>query len=198
MAASAAYPCENKSTGSPPQHHGDRLIRHEAVLHFSRALVRKSVTAYWRKTVGYRLPLALAITAAWLAARLYRGDRTWLVGALGAALALGLTFLVSVYVAHYRDGMRKLRAMGSPHSRLMAQEAGLTVTSGAGGVTLKWTAIAEIRRFPDFWLVLLPQAGFFTIPTATVPAEMQAFMLRQAAAAGAKVDAITARRAMSA
>ncbi|MGM9482511.1 YcxB family protein [Roseateles sp. NT4] len=164
-------------------------MRHIASLTFSDSLVRKATFAFWRRTVGVGFPLVLAVLAAyvvWLGAN---GDRSWGVGALGAAVSIGVVFSAALYVLHYRNGRQKLRDMGRPMAEIAADDEGFTVSSGMGSSTLKWSAVQAVWRFEGFWLVLFSKAHFMTLPLGELAPEMQAYILERVTASGGKVDA---------
>jgi len=57
-----------------------------------------------------------------------------------------------------------------------------------GDGTMRWSAISEIWRFRDFWLLSFSKSQFITLPLADLTPDMQACILQKARAAGAKVD----------
>ncbi|MBL0160608.1 MAG: hypothetical protein IPP47_26525 [Bryobacterales bacterium] len=112
-------------------------MSYHATLFFSEPLVRQAAQAFWRRTVGIGFPFALAVMAAWLAALLWQGVTTWLVGALAMVLGFSVVILVLIYVVHYRNGLRKFREMGPPQASFQAEDASFTITSGLGSVTVR-------------------------------------------------------------
>ena len=161
-------------------------MAHQATLEYTEPLLRSAAFAFWRRTVGTRFLVALALLACFLAFLLWRGDRSWFVGAYAAFLFLGLTFVLLVYVVHMRNALSKLRRMGAPVAQLSLEEASFTISSGLGSTTLPWSAVSEVWRYPSFWLLLFSKAQFVTIPLASVPEEAQAFLLGRVSAAGGK------------
>jgi len=162
-------------------------MRLVTTLEYTESLVREAVFAFWRRTVGIGFFVALALLACSLAFLLWHGDRSWLVGAIGAFLVFGLGFAFLVYFIHMRNALAKFRGMGSPIATLKLADASFTISSGLGSTSLQWSAVPEVWRFPSFWLLLFSKAQFVTLPLATLPADAQEFILSRVSAAGGKV-----------
>lgn len=162
-------------------------MTHVATLQYSEPLLRQAVFAFWRRTVGVGFFLALALIACALGFLLWRGDRSWFVGALGAFLVFGLGFALLVYFVHLRNTLAKFKGMGAPIATLSLEDASFTMSSGLGSTSLQWSAVTEVWCFPSFWLLLFSKAQFVTLPLISVPAETQAFILSRVSAAGGKV-----------
>ncbi len=160
---------------------------HQSTLTYTEPLVRKAVFAFWRRTVGIGFFIALGLLSCSLILLIWQGDRSWVVGALGAFLVFGLGFALLVYVVHFRNALAKFRGMGAPTATLLVDDASFTMASGLGSTTLQWSAVTEVWRFPSFWLVLFSKAQFVTFPLASVTADTQSFILKRVAAAGGKV-----------
>ena len=125
--------------------------------------------------------------AASLLALVSNGDRSWFVGVLATVLAIGISFVVAVYVVHYRNGLDKLKAMGDPEATFTASESSFSVSSGAGSSTLPWSSVIEVWRFSSFWLLLFSKAQFITLPIADITPEAQVFILHHVQASGGKI-----------
>ena len=165
------------------------FMPHTAALTFSDSIVTKATFAFWRRTVGLGFPLALAVMAVYVACLALNGERSWEVGVLGTVVAIGLVFLVALYVVHYRNGRQKLRDTGRPLAEIATDDEGFTVSSDIGSSTLKWSAVQTVWCFEGFWLVLFSKAHFMTLPLGDVAPEMQAYVLERVVASGGKVDA---------
>ncbi len=160
---------------------------HVTTLEYSEPLVRAAVFAFWRRSVGVGFFIALSLIIFSLSFLIWHGDRSWVVGALGAVFLLALTFAFLVYFVHLRNSLAKFRAMGAPVATLSFDDASFTMSSGLGSTSLRWSAVTELWRYPSFWLLLFSKAQFVTIPLATVSPEARAFMLSRVAAVGGKI-----------
>jgi hypothetical protein len=156
-------------------------------LDYTEPLLRAAVFAFWRRTVGVGFLVALGVVfGAWVFL-LWQGDRSWVVGLLGAVLGFGGMFAVVVYLVHLRQALAKFRAMGAPTATWSMDDASFTLASGLGSTSLAWSSIVEVWRYPAFWLVLFSKAQFVTLPVAALPDDVRAFILDRVAAAGGKV-----------
>jgi hypothetical protein len=160
---------------------------HIATLEYTESLLQEAVFAFWMRTVGVGFLAALALLLGSLVFLVWRGDRSWFVGALGAFFVLGVGLASVVYFVHLRNAMAKFRGMGAPIATLSFDDASFSMSSGLGSTSLHWSAVTEIWRFPTFWLLLFSKAQFVTVPLATVSSEAQAFILSRVSAAGGKV-----------
>jgi hypothetical protein len=160
---------------------------YHAELRYDKALIRSAVTAYWRRTVGQRLPWVCLAMGGFLVYLLVQGQRSWVEGVLGATLFFACAMMVAVFAVHYRNGLAKLRDMREPVAQLRVDEAGFAVESLAGQAALPWSAVQALWRCDGFWLVLLSPAQFITVPTRTLGPDMQAFVLSQVSAVGARI-----------
>ncbi len=162
-------------------------MQHRTTLRYTERLVGRAVHLYWRKTVGFGLPVAGALMIAFLTWRLIDGDRSWVVGLIAAVVLLGVLMPVAVYVVHYRNSMGKFREMAQPVAELVADQDAITITSDRGTSSLKWELVKEVWRFETLWLLLFSKSQFVTLPLEDLPGSMQAFILERIKASGGKI-----------
>jgi hypothetical protein len=156
-------------------------------LHYSDALVRRAVKAFWWRIVGWRFLIALTLVAISFTSLVLAGDRSWLVGFLGAVLALGMGFIAALYVVHHRGSLGRFRRMSLPEATLELGDATFRITSDAGMAEVPWKQVGEIWRFGEFWLVLLSPANFFTLPMGDLKDEAREWILERVKAHGGRV-----------
>lgn len=164
-------------------------MEHEITLEYSEPLLREAIAGFWRRSVGLGLMIALPVVATLLGVLLFLGDRSWVVGAVGAAL-LGCTTVVgAIYIVHYRSAMRKFRGLGSTRATFRATDDSFTVSSAAGTSTLPWSSVTEIWKLQNCWLLLFSGSQFITLPLANIPEDARTFIVENVIAAGGKSDA---------
>ncbi|WP_408950581.1 YcxB family protein [Lysobacter sp. Hz 25] len=161
---------------------------HSLTLTYDESLLRRAVLGFWWRVVGLRFLIVMALNAIALGVLLLQRDGSWLTGLMATTFALGLGFVVSLYLIHYRNSLRKLRAMRNPQATLAITEAGFSLSADSGSSTLPWSAVAELWKFETCWLLLFSKAQFATLPLSDVPYDAQAFILEHVAAAGGKVS----------
>jgi len=156
-------------------------------LHYSETLIRKAVWAFWRRTMGWRFFVAVALLLVALVYLVASGDRSWLVGVFASVLGLAGAFAVALYVVHYRGSITRLRRMRSPQGTFEVGDDRFRVASDLGSSELSWSAVTEVWRFPEFWLLFLSRAQFITLPLADLDSEARELILSRVKSHGAKV-----------
>ena len=157
-------------------------------LHYSEALIRRSVGRFWWRVIGWRFVGAFVLLLGSVAFLLASGDRSWLVGLMGAVVVLAITFAAALYLIHSRASLRRLRRMRRPEAELELGEERFRISSDAGTSELVWSAVTEVWSFPDVLLLFLSRAQFITLPVADLDAEAQESIVQKAKAHGAKVS----------
>ncbi|MEZ5704689.1 MAG: YcxB family protein [Burkholderiaceae bacterium] len=150
---------------------------YRATLFYTPSLVRQSVWAFWRRTVGITLSLTQLLLTAYLVVVIREGNIGWLVGVFGTLVALGYAYLVALFVVRWRLGMASLRAMGSPEATLEFNEEGFSLRSGAGQMGLPWRSVREVWCYPGYWMLLISPSQYLTIPLDNLSMSMQDAML---------------------
>jgi hypothetical protein len=146
-------------------------------LHYTEALLRRAVRAFWWAETGWSFVVPLALITAWFATLVWRGDRSWWVGTLGALLGFCVLISATVYVTHYRAAFRRLRRMRVPQATVELGPDRIRLASDVGVAEMEWRAFTGVRRFPDFWLLYFSRAEFITLPAADLPDEARTFIL---------------------
>ena len=140
------------------------MTSHEITLCYDEELLRRAVFRYWWRQIGIGYVLALVVVAVYLVMLIAYGDTSWLVGAAGTVLGMGLLVMIA---ALCRDLSPNAAAgmMGDPHATLALSESSFTMSSGAGSSTVPWPTITESGSI-DFWLLFFAKNHFFTVPLA--------------------------------
>ena len=156
-------------------------------LHYSELLVRRAVKAFWWRVIGWRVLIAELVVGASFLSLLASGDRSWLVGVIGAVFALGTLFLGALYLVHYRSSVGRFRRMRTPEATFEPIADGFRVASDTGLAEIPWAEVKELWQFPDFWLVLLSPAQFMTLPTADLDEGVRALLIEKIKSHGGRV-----------
>lgn len=153
----------SEATGAAPTH---RVV-------FTEAMVRDAVRTFvWRQGVVAQKGL-WAVTAAMLALLLWLvlgGDRSWLVGLVGAVVCLAPLMLTFIWTAHHRNTVGRFRRMREPAATVAFQPDGLAVASDLGSGFIAWPAITGIWQRPGYWMLFTGPAQFMTLPLEGIPA----------------------------
>src|SRR4051794_24593768 len=98
-------------------------------LHYSEAIVRSAVWAFWRRVTGWRFVVAIALVLSSFIYSFSSGDRSWWVGVSASLLCLAVIFTVALYVVHFRGAITRFRRMQSPEATFEAGDDRFRVTS---------------------------------------------------------------------
>ena len=156
-------------------------------LHYSEALVRRAIRAFWWRLTGwiyFAAFLALLVAFVYLIAT---GNRSWWLGVLGTVLGINFVVSAAVYAVHWRSAMARFRRMKSKEVVFSMDEDRFRVESELGSTELSWSVVVKVWRFPDFWLLFYSRAQFTIMPLSNLDAPTQAFILERVKAHGAEV-----------
>ncbi len=160
-------------------------MQYKATLHFSEALVKKAVWAFWWRLTGWKY----IVTVLFLGIGLFYLDKqSWLFNFVAITVYLGFVLPIMVYIAHYRSGMKKFNAVKDHQAIMTAEDETFTLQSSIGSATLKWSAIQKVWQYPEFWLIFYSKAQFNTLPIKDIPPEMLQFIQEQVIQAGGKIQ----------
>lgn len=160
---------------------------HRLTLEYTEPVIRRAVFMFWRQTVGKGYPAMLAMLASVLASLVWSGNRSWIVGVLATVLAVATLAVPLAYVVNLRDALATVRAMNPRTWELTLDESSFSVSSSISSSSIGWSRIPEVRRFPDFWLLVLSPWQYMTLPLDQVSDEAQQFILDRISATGGKI-----------
>ncbi len=160
----------------------------ETTLIYNEPILRQAAFSFWRRTVGVPFVFSMLVTTASFIALLIRGDRSWVIGVMGAAISIGFLMSVSIYFVHFKNAMRKFREMGSPKATLRLDALTFTLVSDVGESTLQWSVVKEVWQFQNVWLLIFSKAHFSTLPLENLSTEIRAFIVERVSASGGKIS----------
>ncbi len=118
--------------------------------------------------VGVLGMLAIAVTIATLASLLWQGDRSWVVGAIGAVLFLFVAVFGSIWRCRHVEMRNKLAALPSKQAAVTSTGERIEIETEAGATSLPWTTFSELWKLERCWLLFLAHNNFITLPTDDV------------------------------
>jgi hypothetical protein len=143
---------------------------------YDRAMIGEAAWRYWRRSIGWVMPLASWLLLVVLVLLLRSGDRSWVVGVLGAILVLALAVAAAIFVVPYRRALARFQAMSSPSAEFVFRESGFAVRSELGASEVGWNTVERILRAKRVWLLVLRGATYLTLPLADLPREVREFI----------------------
>lgn len=148
---------------------------HTATLEYSRPLVKRVVRDYWVRHIGALLPFVTGLMLALFAYLLWRGDRSWLVGLLGAVVLFSCSFMAATYSIHVKNSTARLKATGDSTATLELSDEALRLESQAGVSELPYDSVSDVWYREDYWILFLGPNQFFTIPTGDLDEDISTF-----------------------
>ena len=156
-------------------------------LEYSELLIRRTIKAYWWRQIGPVFFVVTVVMTALLIYLLAKGDRSWLVGLLGAVISLAVSIVTASYFVHMKRSLTKLRNMGKPEAMLELEDTRFRVTSELGSSDVQWSIIKQLWRYKDAWLIFFSAGEFMTLPTSNISANHKEFILSKLRQVGAKI-----------
>lgn len=134
-------------------------------------------TFAWRRAVLQNKLFWLVTVAMWAAfgTLVATGERSWILGLVGAAAFGPLVFLAAVWRAHFANTVGRFRAMATPEARFTLDDDNLTVAAEGTSSAMPWSAIKEVWERPDAWMVFLAPNQFFLLPLDGAPPDALGF-----------------------
>jgi hypothetical protein len=159
-------------------------MQYQATLHFSEALMKKAVRAFWWRLTGWKYIVTVLLLGIGL---FFLDQKSWYFNIVAIIVYLGCILPIMVYISHYRNGMKKFKAVKDHQVIMTAEEETFTLQSALGHSTLKWSAIQKVWQYPEFWLIFYSKAQFNTLPIRDISPDMQQFIQQQIVAVGGKI-----------
>jgi hypothetical protein len=156
-------------------------------LHYTPAIVGRAVNRFWLRAVGWKFLIAVFVLAWFVVSAIRGGDRSWLIGALGALGGLAVLFSVALYFAHRRRSFGAFRRLEQGQALLRVNERTFALQSAAGFSELSWNAVTEIWRYEDAWLLIFSRALFATLPISDIDEQGRELIARCVKESGGKL-----------
>ncbi|MEP7453367.1 YcxB family protein [Phyllobacterium sp. SB3] len=133
--------------------------------------MRDAVRSFvWQRGIATQkgLWMAEAVLIAFLVWLLWKGEQGWQVGAVGVVVFLPPVFIITMWVAHYRNTVGKFRRMPSHQAEFTFLDEGFEVISELGAGKIPWSGVTEIWERPDYWMIFTAPSQFTTLPVQTI------------------------------
>jgi hypothetical protein len=149
-------------------------------IHYDEAVLRRAVDTFFRRRfvqgMGFPGLAAFALCCAIVLTLLLRGDRSWLVGVMGAVLVVFVGGFLALWGMHRAQMSRKLAAIHSRQAEVVLDAETITVRAESGSTSLPWNGFTEVWKLPDCWLLFLAPNSHITLPLRGVPQEALDFI----------------------
>lgn len=145
-------------------------------IRYDEAVMRSAVDTFmWRRLksgIGALGAAAVLVTVAALVLLLLQGDRSWVVGVIGAALALFVSVFAAIWRWRHAEMRAKLDAIPSRQATVTLNDDSLTISSEAGSASLPFVTFTEVWKLERSWLLFLAPNNFVTLPTDGIATEV--------------------------
>jgi hypothetical protein len=166
---------------------GNSRMTHSATVTYSRGIIWKAVSRFWVRFIAWHGFAAIGICVVGCLGLLLAGNRSWLVGALGAVGVMLMITAASVYVVFLRRSLWKFDRMSAKSVAFQFSDEGFSSVSDLGSSTLSWRAVEKVWRFSDVWLLFVGKTIYITLPIAEVDEATRTFITNQVAQHGGRV-----------
>lgn len=154
-------------------------MNREITASYSRELVKFVVWKFWTRSIGLSGFAAFAALCIAFIFVFIIGDRSWLLGFLGAAVVFTLGIGGASYFIYLNRSMEKFNRMETPTAKFHFTDEGIGIESDIGKNQLSWKMIEKIWEYPAVWLVFIAKQGYITLPTANLDDELQQFIVEK-------------------
>ncbi len=145
----------------------------EFTVYYDEQTMRNAVNTFIQRRImgglGKLGILALFMSCAALMFLLWEGDRSWVVGAVGAGLLLLVLIFVTLWQWRHAEMRRKLTAIPSRKGSVTLTNDSISIATEAGTTSLPWTTFSELWKLDDCWLLFLAPNSWIPLKTIHHP-----------------------------
>ena len=154
---------------------------------YDREIIAEAARRYSWRSVRWSGLIAFVLVVLGLADMIASGDRSWLVGVLGALVVAAATVGVATFVVPYRRSLDKFERMPSRTAEFIFSEAGVSTSSDIGRSELSWKLIDRVWIYPRVWMIFLRGGTYMTLPAANLEEGTRAFIVDQVKQHGGRI-----------
>lgn len=154
-------------------------MNREITASYSRELVKFAVWKFWTRSIGLGGFVVFAAFCITFIVLFLLGDRSWLLGFLGAMIVFCLAIGGGSYFVYLKRSMEKFNRMEMPTAKFYFTDEGIAAESDIGKSEIPWKMIEKIWEYPSVWLVFIAKQGYFILPTANLDEELKQFIRKK-------------------
>ena len=165
-------------------------MQHTITFTHQLPLLKHAMRRHCLRTFGPKSLFGAAVAFNGICALLlhYSGYNSWLSAFSAAACVIFTALGIRVYAMNMRHITKKFHDLGTPAEVTFIAEANqFSAHSKAGGMTMPWHSITELRRYADYWLLMFSKAQFITLPTEHLSEQAQTFITERITTHGGKI-----------
>lgn len=161
-------------------------MEHRAHVVYDRDIIAESARRYTFRSIRWDGFAAFFLLLGVLAYLIVSGDRSWIVGLVGAVVLLMASVGVALYVVPYRRSLARFERMSSKTIDMSFTESGLRMSSDLGQQEFRWPLVDRVWTYPRVWLLFVG-GTYMTLPTKSLDEETKRFVLEQINQHGGRV-----------
>jgi hypothetical protein len=162
-------------------------MEHQAHVVYDRDVIAEAARRYVVRSIRWDGFIAFFLLLAVLAYLIASGDRSWILGLVGAVVLLMTTVGVALYVVPYRRSLARFERMSSKTVDFSFTESGLKMSSDLGQQEFRWQLIDRVWTYPRIWLLFVG-GTYMTLPAGQLDEETKRFVLEQIKQHGGRVS----------
>jgi hypothetical protein len=162
-------------------------VEHQAHVVYDREIIAEAARRFVLRSIRWDGFAVFFVLLGVLAYLIVSGDRSWIVGLVGALVVLMAIFGVALYVVPYRRSLSRFERMSSKTADLSFNESGLRTTSDLGQQEFRWQLVDRVWTYPHVWLLFVG-GTYMTLPPQDLDQETKRFVLDQIKRHGGRVN----------
>jgi hypothetical protein len=152
-------------------------VNREVVVEYNPELIRFAVWKFWTRSIGLSGFIAFGSVLAFFSYLLAIGDRSWLLGFVGALAGVALGIGILSYRIYLNRSMSKFDNMQRPTAKFQFTDDLFCIESDIGRSELSWKMIEGVWSYPSVWLVFIKKQGYVTLPVRDIDEEIKQFII---------------------
>lgn len=155
-------------------------MQREVTVTYTPEIIKFAVWKFWTCSIGLGAFIAFISLCIAFFVILMNGDRSWLLGFVGASVLVCAFVLVLTYFVCLNRSMDKFKQMEKPTANFSFSNDYIGIESDMGKVELSWKLLEKIWQYPSVWLVFLEKQSYITLPTESIDEELKQIYYSQA------------------
>jgi hypothetical protein len=157
----------------------------QVTIPYTAALIRTMTRRVFWRSLWWLLLLAVIFGSIFVW-QVMAGYGDWLVGVLGALFVVTLLAPYVLYRWRLAWALRVIQDLNPPEYRFHFREDGFQVHNLRGSLTVPWSAVKQLWRYPEAWILYYDQT-YMTLPLAPLSESARRFVRERVQAHGGKI-----------
>ncbi len=161
-------------------------MEYRAHVVYDRDVIAEAARRFAFRSIRWDGFAVFSVMVGVLAYLIATGDRSWIVGLVGAVVLFAAIVGVALFVVPYRRSLARFERMSTKTAELSFTESGLKMTSDLGQQEFRWQLVERAWTYPRVWLLFVG-GTYMTLPPRNLDEETKRFILEQIKQHGGRV-----------